>query len=85
MRLAHLVCPLCGKNSPLTAKKAYKASAEFPLTEDTPFIHVRDYKGYASMETVDKITLAEAMNDSAYRPYILMLRVKARAFLDLTS
>jgi hypothetical protein len=85
MRLEHLVCPFCGKNSPLTAKKAYKASAEFPITKDTPFIHIREYKGYASMETVDKVTLDEALSNSAYRPYILMLRAKARAFLDLTS
>jgi hypothetical protein len=89
MKLDHLVCPICGKNSPLSPRKGYKAGAEFPVTEDTTLIQVREYIGGkgnpANMKTIDTISIKEAMKDSTYKPYILLLRNKARSFLFLTS
>lgn len=85
MLIEYVVCPLCGRNSPLSRRDG-RAPCDFRISGDTPLVYIRDPGGGRGIKT--NLKIIQVINISQAKPYldiIQMFRNRARTFLDITD
>lgn len=87
MRTEHIVCPVCGKNSPRTSRKFNPLKAfTFSLSGDTPFVYEMEGMGRGKgFQITDRISLSDAKKDPEYKAIMNQLILRMRRFIILAS